>query len=114
MIFFISWHLPSYPADNILELIKERGYFIWGSDAEGGAPYVFPDPKELSRLIGKDSSIVSIIAMVELTKTYNILATTTLRFLELGLIVAFLYFVMSYPLLLLAQRLEDILRGKKR
>ena len=59
----------------------------------------------------KDSSLVSIIAMVELTKTYTILAATTLRFFELGLIVAILYFAMSYPLSLLARKLEDRLKG---
>jgi polar amino acid transport system substrate-binding protein len=59
----------------------------------------------------KDSSLVSVIAMVELTKTYNILAATTLRFFELGLIVAVLYFAMSYPLSLLARRLEERLKG---
>ncbi|MEW6109222.1 MAG: ABC transporter substrate-binding protein/permease [Nitrospirota bacterium] len=61
----------------------------------------------------KDSSLVSIIAMVELTKTYSILAATTLRFFELGLIVAFLYFAMSYPLSLLARRLEERIKGFK-
>jgi len=59
----------------------------------------------------KDSSLVSVIAMVELTKTYNILAATTLRFLELGLVAAFLYFAMSYPLSLMARRLEARLAG---
>ncbi len=54
----------------------------------------------------KDSSLVSVIAMVELTKTYNILAASTLRFFDLGLVAAFLYFAMSYPLSLLARRLE--------
>ncbi|RJQ50480.1 MAG: ABC transporter permease subunit [Nitrospiraceae bacterium] len=62
----------------------------------------------------KDSSLVSVIAMVELTKTYSILAATTLRFFELGLIVAFLYFAMSYPLSLLARRLENKLKGPGR
>lgn len=62
----------------------------------------------------KDSSLVSIIAMVELTKTYSILAATTLRFFELGLLVALLYFAMSYPLSLLARRLEDRLKGARR
>ena len=62
----------------------------------------------------KDSSLVSIIAMVELTKTYNILAATTLRFFDLGLIVAILYFAMSYPLSLLARRLEGRLKGSRR
>jgi polar amino acid transport system substrate-binding protein len=61
----------------------------------------------------KDSSLVSIIAMVELTKTYNILASSTLRYLELGLITAILYFGMSYPLSLLARRLENRLRNGK-
>ncbi len=54
----------------------------------------------------KDSSLVSIIAMVELTKTYSILAASTLRFFELGLVAALLYFLMSYPLSRLARRLE--------
>ncbi len=58
----------------------------------------------------KDSSLVSVIAMVELTKTYNILAASTLRFFDLGLVAAFLYFAMSYPLSLLARRLEKRLR----
>jgi len=62
----------------------------------------------------KDSSLVSIIAMVELTKTYSILAATTLRFFELGLITALLYFAMSYPLSLLARRLEDRLKRGRR
>lgn len=61
----------------------------------------------------KDSSIVSVIAMVELTKTYGILAATTLRYFELGLIVAILYFGMSYPLSILARRLERKLKGEK-
>jgi polar amino acid transport system substrate-binding protein len=60
----------------------------------------------------KDSSIVSVIAMVELTKTYGILAATTLRYFELGIIVAILYFGMSYPLSLLARKLENKLKGK--
>jgi polar amino acid transport system substrate-binding protein len=61
----------------------------------------------------KDSSIVSVIAMVELTKTYGILAATTLRYFELGIIVAILYFGMSYPLSLFARRLEQKLKGRK-
>lgn len=62
----------------------------------------------------KDSSLVSVIAIVELTKTYSILAASTLRFFELGLIVAVLYFGMSYPLSLLARRLEAKLKGQRR
>ncbi|NTU43257.1 MAG: ABC transporter substrate-binding protein/permease, partial [Nitrospirales bacterium] len=61
----------------------------------------------------KDSSLVSVIAMVELTKTYTILAASTLRFFELGLITAILYFAMSYPLSLLARRLEERMKGRR-
>ena len=61
----------------------------------------------------KDSSIVSVIAMVELTKTYGILAATTLRYFELGLIVGVLYFGMSYPLAIMARRLEKKLKGQR-
>ncbi|MBI4126598.1 MAG: ABC transporter permease subunit [Deltaproteobacteria bacterium] len=59
----------------------------------------------------KDSSIVSVITMVELTKTYNMLATTTFKYFQLGLITAFLYFAMSYPLSLMSRRLEWKLKG---
>jgi polar amino acid transport system substrate-binding protein len=62
----------------------------------------------------KDSSLVSVIAMVELTKTYNILAATTTRFLELGLVAALLYFGMSYPLSHVARRLEARLKRGRR
>lgn len=55
----------------------------------------------------KDTSLVSVIAMVELTKTYTIIAANTLRYFELGVIVAILYFGMSYPLSILAKKLEE-------
>ena len=58
----------------------------------------------------KDSSLVSVIAMVELTKTYSMLAASTLKFFQLGIITALLYFGMSYPLSLLARKLEKRLR----
>ena len=54
----------------------------------------------------KDSSLVSIITIVELTKSYNMLAVSSMRFLELGLLTAALYLLMSFPLSLLSSRLE--------
>ncbi len=54
----------------------------------------------------KDSSLVSIIALVELTKTYNMLAVSSMRYLELGILTAILYLAMSIPLSLLSTRLE--------
>jgi polar amino acid transport system substrate-binding protein len=54
----------------------------------------------------KDSSLVSVITMVELTKVYGMLALTTYDFLGLGLATAAIYFGLSYPVSLLARHLE--------
>lgn len=54
----------------------------------------------------KDTSLVSIITVMELTRAYTTAATTTYRFLELGLATAFLYFLMSFPLSLWSRNLE--------
>lgn len=54
----------------------------------------------------KDSSIVSVITMVELTKTYGMLASTTYDYIGLGVVTALLYFGISYPVSLFAQWLE--------
>lgn len=54
----------------------------------------------------KDTSLVSVIAVVELTKQYQILAKSSMRYLEIGLATALLYLVMSVPLGHLARFLE--------
>ena len=54
----------------------------------------------------KDTSLVSIIAVVELTKQYQILAKSTLQYAEIGLVTAVLYLMMSVPLGYLSRYLE--------
>lgn len=54
----------------------------------------------------KDTSIVSIIAVVELTKEYQILAKSSLKYLEIGFVTAMLYLMMSVPLGYLSRYLE--------
>lgn len=54
----------------------------------------------------KDTSLVSIITVMELTRAYSQAATATFRFLELGLLTAGLYLLMSLPLSYLSRRLE--------
>jgi polar amino acid transport system substrate-binding protein len=54
----------------------------------------------------KDSSLVSVITMVELTKVYGMLALTTYDYMGLGLMTAALYFGLSYPVSLIAKHLE--------
>jgi polar amino acid transport system substrate-binding protein len=54
----------------------------------------------------KDTSIVSIISVIELSKQYQILTKTYGGFLEIGLATAALYLVMSVPLGYLSRYLE--------
>jgi polar amino acid transport system substrate-binding protein len=56
----------------------------------------------------KDTSIVSTIAVVELSKQYQILSKSSMKYLEIGLLTAALYLVMSVPLGFLSRRLERI------
>jgi polar amino acid transport system substrate-binding protein len=54
----------------------------------------------------KDSSLVSVITVVELTKQMTITAVDVRGWLAPGLLCAALYLAMSYPLARLARRLE--------
>jgi polar amino acid transport system substrate-binding protein len=55
----------------------------------------------------KDTSIVSMIAVTELTAEYRRLTNDHMQLtLEFGILTAFLYMAMSYPLSILARRLE--------
>lgn len=60
----------------------------------------------------KDSSLVSVITMVELTTIYSQLASTYFDHLGLGILVALIYFAMGYPFVRLARRLEKNLKKK--
>jgi polar amino acid transport system substrate-binding protein len=54
----------------------------------------------------KDSSLVSVLTVVELTKQTQILATNIGSWVVPGLLCATLYLLMSMPLAALARRLE--------
>jgi polar amino acid transport system substrate-binding protein len=62
----------------------------------------------------KDSSIVSVITMVELTKVYGMLAMSTYDYIGLGLMTAGIYFALSYPASIFANHLEKRLRYDRR
>jgi polar amino acid transport system substrate-binding protein len=59
----------------------------------------------------KDSSLVSVITVVELTKQMTITAVDVRTWVGPGLLCAGLYFAMSYPLGIVARRLERRLGG---
>ncbi len=61
----------------------------------------------------KDSSLVSVITMVELTTVYSQLASTYFDHLGLGILVALIYFLMGYPFVRIARKLEATLKKKQ-
>jgi len=54
----------------------------------------------------KDTAVCSVITVVELSKEYYIHARSTGAVVELGLVTALLYLVMSYPLSIFVSRME--------
>ena len=54
----------------------------------------------------KDTSVCSVVTIVELTKRYSVLSMSTQATVELMLMTAALYLMMSYPMSVLASRLE--------
>lgn len=54
----------------------------------------------------KDTSLVSGIAVIELTKQYQLLSKSSQKYFEIGLVTAIIYLAMSVPLSALARRLE--------
>src|ERR1043166_4443978 len=49
-------------AADTLEDIRNRGVLLWGADAEGGAPYVYPDPQRPERLVGFEVELAEALA----------------------------------------------------
>lgn len=62
----------------------------------------------------KDSSIVSVITMVELTKIYGQLASTYYDYIGVGILTAAIYFLMGLPFVRLARWAEKRLATDKR
>ncbi len=54
----------------------------------------------------KDTSVCSVITVIELTKRYSVLALSTGRIVELAILTALLYLTMSWPLAVLSRWFE--------
>jgi len=61
----------------------------------------------------KDSSLVSVITMVELTKMYGELAATNYDYIGIGLLTAAIYFLLGLPIARLSRTLESRLAYMK-
>jgi polar amino acid transport system substrate-binding protein len=59
----------------------------------------------------KDTSVVSVVTLVELTKRFSVLSMSTQATVELMIMTAGLYLLMSYPMSLVARRIERRLGG---
>src|SRR5712664_757744 len=59
LLFVLPWRLP---ASGHLQEIQKRGLLLWGADAEGGAPYVYPDPQRPEKLIGFECELADALA----------------------------------------------------
>lgn len=55
----------------------------------------------------KDSSLVSVITIVELTFAYNLLATTYYNYFGIGIMVAIIYLILGLPFVKLSRWAED-------
>lgn len=95
---------------NQLEAAKLLGLSSWQSFWWVQVPQAFrislpPMTTDFMALI-KDSSLVSVIAMVELTKSYSTLAATYYDYAGFAIIAALLYILIGLPLVLLSKKLE--------
>lgn len=95
---------------NQIEAAKLLGLTSWQSFWSVQAPQAFrislpPMTTDFIALI-KDSSLVSVITMVELTKSYSTLAATYYDYVGFAIIAAILYMLIGLPFVLISKRLE--------
>ena len=62
LLFLLASGPASVSAADHLATIRQRGVLLWGADAEGGAPYVYPDPERPERLIGFEGELAEALA----------------------------------------------------
>lgn len=62
LLFLFAAAVPLSRAADHLQQIKARGTLLWGADAEGGAPYVYPDPQQPEKLIGFEVDLAEALA----------------------------------------------------
>lgn len=99
--------IPVGQTEAALALGLTRRQAIWRIVVPQAARLVVPAVTNDFINLFKDTSITSVIAVEELSKRYNIASNgAPYAFVQLAIVTAALYLLMSYPLALLTRRLE--------
>src|SRR5262249_31326333 len=99
--------IPPGQMEAALSLGMSTPMALWRIIVPQAVRLVIPPVTNDSIALLKDPSVCSVIAVVELTSRYRTLMVNDPHYrLQLGLMTALLYLLMSYPLSLLARRLE--------
>jgi polar amino acid transport system substrate-binding protein len=57
-----AWGIAMSAHAGTLDEIRARGALVWGADAQGGAPFEFPDPSDPARLVGFEVELADALA----------------------------------------------------
>jgi polar amino acid transport system substrate-binding protein len=98
--------IPRGHLDAALALGLTRIQTIWKIVLPQAVRLVIPPVTNDFIALLKDSSLVSVITMVELTKMYGQLAATNYDYIGIGLLTAAIYFLLGLPIARLSQLLE--------
>lgn len=90
--------IPDGQMEAALALGMKRGQAIWRIIIPQATRIVIPPVTNDFIALFKDTSVCSVITVVELTKQYSILANSTLKVLEFAFLTSILYLLMSWPL----------------
>jgi polar amino acid transport system substrate-binding protein len=98
--------IPRGQLDAALALGLTRIQTIWKIVLPQAIRLVIPPVTNDFIALLKDSSLVSVITMVELTKMYGQLAATNYDYIGIGLLTAAIYFLLGLPIARLSRVLE--------
>jgi polar amino acid transport system substrate-binding protein len=103
--------IPPGQLEAALALGMSRPRAVWRIILPQAFRIVIPPVTNDFIALFKDTSVCSVVTVVELTKRYSVLALSTGAIVEIGAITALLYMLMSYPLSLFARYSEKRLAG---
>lgn len=98
--------VPKSQMDAAVSLGMNRWQALWHVIVPQATRVALPPMTNDFISLLKDSSLVSVITMVELTKVYGQLASTYYDYLGIGLLTAAMYFLIGLPFVRLSRALE--------